>query len=136
MGGAGNDLLTGGGGVNTLLGGTGNDLYYLAYLDPNNPVVNDSGSIIQDESGTDTLTLTNFSLSLSNLARVGTALTIDLNKDNKFIFAQDVTLLNFFGTGNTKGTGFIEYIAGLDQYLSQFTRLQRLWKGDEYVPKK
>ncbi|WP_414578821.1 matrixin family metalloprotease [Anabaena sp. CCY 9402-a] len=114
LGGTGNDLLSGGGGVNTLLGGTGNDLYYLAYLDPNNPVVNDSGSIIQDESGTDTLTLTNFPLSLSNLARVGTALTIDLNKDNKFIFAQDVTLLNFFGTGNTKGTGFIEYIAGLD----------------------
>ncbi|WP_277884070.1 S8 family serine peptidase [Nostoc sp. FACHB-280] len=114
LGGTGNDLLTGGGGVNTLLGGTGDDLYYLAYLDPNNPVVNDSGSIIQDESGTDTLTLTNFSLSLSNLARVGTALVIDLNKDNKFIFAQDVTLLNFFGTGNTKGTGFIEYIAGLD----------------------
>ncbi|AFY48823.1 regulatory P domain of subtilisin-like proprotein convertases [Nostoc sp. PCC 7524] len=125
LGGTGNDLLTGGGGVNTLLGGTGNDLYYLVYLDPNNPVVNDSGSIIQDESGIDTLTLqqlptnpqlniSNFPLSISNLARVGTALVIDLNKDNKFIFAQDVTLLNFFGTGNTKGTGFIEYIAGLD----------------------
>jgi Ca2+-binding RTX toxin-like protein len=125
LGGTGNDLLTGGGGVNTLLGGTGNDLYYLVYLDPNNPVVNDSGSIIQDESGIDTLTLqqlptnpqlniSNFPLSISNLARVGTALVIDLNKDNKFIFAQDVTILDFFGTGNTKGTGFIEYIAGLD----------------------
>ncbi len=74
-GGAGNDVLLGGGGIDRLAGGTGNDLY----------IVNQSGVTIieQASAGYDTVTTTQFALTLSS----------------------NLEQLVYKGTGNFSGSG-------------------------------
>jgi Ca2+-binding RTX toxin-like protein/predicted esterase len=114
-GGAGNDTLVCGDGTYRLQGGTGND-YYEMYI-----VNGNIGTVIADESGKDSLNIVNFDLSLTKLtpksyglARVGSSLIVDLNRDGIANSAKDLTVNNFFdATGTLAGSGFIENFDGL-----------------------
>jgi RHS repeat-associated protein len=114
-GGDGNDTLAGNGGSDTLNAGGGNDNYLLT-------AATAAGSEINDGSGTDSLSLSNTTLSLTKLSagamglgRIGTSLVIDLNQDGVATPETDLTIGNFFSTrfGNTAGTGFIETVEDL-----------------------
>ncbi|MBD2200485.1 putative Ig domain-containing protein [Calothrix parietina] len=112
LGGNLNDKLTGGGGADTLKAGLGDDTYILAAQTA-------GGSKIEDIGGTDTLNLTDITLSLSTpfagiagIQKVGTTLIIDLNKDGIANPNTDLSILNFFNS-NGAGAGFIETVNNL-----------------------
>jgi hypothetical protein len=75
------------------------------------------GTIIDDISGRDPLTLTTFpSLTSTNIiGRNGLTLLIDLNQNGVFDPSADLSIKNFFdnATGSAVGNGFIENLAGL-----------------------
>jgi FG-GAP-like repeat/RTX calcium-binding nonapeptide repeat (4 copies) len=104
--GAGNDIISGGGGADILFGGDGNDTYLVSQT-------LGGGTVIDDASGLDTLTLTGgVSLTTTGLARSGTTLLIDLNQNSVFDPATDLSIKNFFAndTGSAAGTGLIENV--------------------------
>ncbi|MEG4994949.1 calcium-binding protein, partial [Microcoleus sp. B4-D1] len=121
-GGVGDDTLSAGfGSGNVLRGGAGNDSYLLREFSLNQLQIQDTG-------GLDRLDFVNFdnqistsptlSLSLSSgntgLARQGTSLLIDINKDGIARPADDVVILDFFGASATvEGVGFIETVGNL-----------------------
>ena len=134
----GNDTLEGGGGADSLAGGTGNDLYVLN-------ATSAGGSIIADDSGTDTLTFNDLTLAIGFVAgKAGvtrgrafintdlpidlngasnTDLLIDLNKDGVFKAADDLSILGFFAEPNLEeGEGFIEQVGNFsgDDILKSF----------------
>ncbi len=121
----GNDTLEGGGGADILFGGTGDDFYVLN-------ATSAGGSIIADDSGTDSLTLNGLTLAIglasgtAGVTRGGefnTDLLIDLNKDGVFKAADDLLILDFFAEPNLeKGDGFIETVGNLsgDAILKSF----------------
>ncbi|MEG4634793.1 S8 family serine peptidase, partial [Microcoleus sp. AR_TQ3_B6] len=112
----GNDTLTGGGGADSLFGGIGDDFYVLN-------ATSAGGSIIADDSGTDSLTLNGLTLAIglaagtAGVTRGGefnTDLQIDLNKDGVFKAADDLLILDFFAEPNLEqGDGFIEQVGNL-----------------------
>ncbi|WP_082218482.1 CHRD domain-containing protein [Kamptonema formosum] len=115
-GGKGNDSLKGGGAGVTFMGGKGNDTYDI-------DSVTGGGTVIEEEEG-DGDTLTGFTLNAASLTlaagvigvqKTGTTLEIDLNASGTFEAASDLSVLNFFSTGDTitAGAGYIEFIGGI-----------------------
>jgi Ca2+-binding RTX toxin-like protein/subtilisin-like proprotein convertase family protein len=112
----GNDTLEGGGGADYLEGGIGDDFYVLN-------ATSAGGSIIADDSGTDSLTLNGLTLAIglaagtAGVTRGGefdTDLQIDLNKDGIFNATDDLLILDFFAEPNLEqGDGFIEQVGNL-----------------------
>ncbi len=121
-GGDGNNTLVGGGGADFLSGGVGNDFYQLDGTTA-------QGSFISDLGGTNSLSLSGVTLSLTlapgttGLGRDGTTLVIDLNKDG-VLNAQDVQIFDFFATptGTTPGSGVIQTVGNFSstQIFSSF----------------
>ncbi|MGK7941086.1 MAG: Ig-like domain-containing protein, partial [Crocosphaera sp.] len=109
------NILTGNGGSDIMQGGLGNDTYVL-------DAFNAAGSHIQDSDGMDTLTLLNGTLSLTNpatgtigLQRNDTDLIIDISQDGITNINDDLTIHDFFTTGETStGVGFIETVGNLN----------------------
>jgi Ca2+-binding RTX toxin-like protein len=112
----GNDTIQGGGGSDRLFGGTGNDSYLLNSTSAR-------GDIIADDSGTDSLSLSDVTLAIGfadgtvGVERGGdlnTDLHIDLNRDGVFTAADDLLILKFFAEPNLEqGDGFIEQVGNL-----------------------
>ncbi|RUT03993.1 hypothetical protein DSM106972_049070 [Dulcicalothrix desertica PCC 7102] len=142
------EVLIGGGGADILQGGLGNDTYELDAQTIIEGLARAAGSRIQDTNGAnDILNLSNITLSLSGLAsgqaglaRLGSTLLIDINKDGVANQADDLSIDNFFsprnfsinevtitegnngatnalftikGLAGTAGAGFIETVANL-----------------------
>ncbi len=114
-GGAGNDTINGGGGDDTINGGSGDDIYILN-------AINASGSSIQDSAGTDSLSLLNAQIVLSEaqsgrmgLGRLNTSLIVDLNQDGVINPGTDLSILDFYNDSfsNTAGIGFLENIGNI-----------------------
>ena len=119
-GGAGNDTLNAGfGSGNVLRGGTGDDRYLIP---PDATQVK-----IEDTAGIDRLDFVDFNNNISTspallalssgnigLARQGTNLLIDINKDGIARATDDIVISDFFGASATvAGAGFIETVANL-----------------------
>ena len=133
----GNDTLAGGDGADSLFGGTGNDFYVLNGTSA-------GGSIIADDSGTDSLTLNGLTLAIGLAAgtagvtrggQFNTDLQIDLNKDGVFKAADDLLILDFFAEPNlNKGDGFIETVGNLsgDAILKSFPL--KATPGPDFLP--
>jgi Ca2+-binding RTX toxin-like protein len=111
-GGSGNDTLVGAGGRDTLIGGYGSDRYVVSMIN------SFAGTVINDIDGNgDSLSiLATFNpkfLFITDFQKSGTSLLYDINGDQQFDVVNDLTILNFFGAGDTKGVGFIEDINNL-----------------------
>jgi Ca2+-binding RTX toxin-like protein len=122
----GNDTLNGGGGSDTLYGGLGDDTYTVQ----NNIA---GGTIIEDTGGTNILQLST-SINITNgLSKSGNSLVIDLNGDQQFNAASDLTIRNFFSASGTAGSGFISNIQNLsgNSVLNQFKPTRNDFGNDE-----
>jgi Ca2+-binding RTX toxin-like protein len=132
FGGSGNDYINasattysntffGSGGEDTLIGGSGNDAYYISTYQNNASDIN----IIDDRGGTDDkLILNNYLL----FHKSGTTLGVDSNKDQQ----DDLLILNFFGANGGAGTGAIESIKNrsLGSIFNQFAPVKTDIGGD------
>jgi Ca2+-binding RTX toxin-like protein len=107
VGGAGNDMLDGGSGNNTLAGGSGNDSYIIESGFSNSSVV------ISDADGIDSLSINNTFDLLTSFSKSGTTLLVDLNGDQVLNAAEDISILNFFNSSGSAGSGFIETVGNL-----------------------
>nr|MDJ0661384.1 SdrD B-like domain-containing protein [Crocosphaera sp.] len=127
------NVLTGGGGADTIEGGLGNDTYV---FDP----ATAAGSRIQDVDGMDTLNLMGATLTLDELAagtigldRFGSSLLIDISQDGVGNATDDLTIVDFFaGSGTSAGVGFVETIHNLDgnDILNWFATAPNIITGD------
>jgi Ca2+-binding RTX toxin-like protein len=122
----GNDSLNGGGGSDTLYGGLGDDTYTVQ----NNIA---GGTVIEDAGGTNTLQLSTSINSINGLSKSGTSLVIDLNGDQQFNTASDLTIRNFFSASGTAGSGFISTLQNLSgsSVLNQFKSTRNDFGNDE-----
>jgi Ca2+-binding RTX toxin-like protein len=126
IGGDGNDTISGGSGNDLLIGGSGNDTY----------VVQNSvggGTVIEDISATNSLQLSTSINIVNGLSRFGTNLIIDLNGDQQFNAANDLTINNFFSTSGTAGSGFISTLQNLsgNAVLNQFKPTRNDFGNDD-----
>ena len=124
IGGSGNETIIGNGGADSLQGGDGDTVYK---LDP----AKAAGTKIKDTGGNDNLDLSGAAIAISlvpgliGLARNGSSLVLDLNKDGQVNLNDDLEILNYFDAAGTgSGTGLIETVAGFPSslILRQFTQ--------------
>jgi FG-GAP-like repeat/RTX calcium-binding nonapeptide repeat (4 copies)/FG-GAP repeat len=100
------DYLDGGSGQNVLYGGGGNDNYLVD--------VSAGGSVIDDIRGLNDKLRLSASINISTaLHKSGNDLIVDLNNDQLFNAASDLTVKNFYDAIGAAGTGFIETIENI-----------------------
>jgi Ca2+-binding RTX toxin-like protein len=107
VGGAGDDVLDGGYGNSTLAGGSGNDTYFVENSFSTGSV------IISDADGIDSLSINSSFDLLTSFSKSGTTLLVDLNGDQVLNAAEDISILNFFNSSGSAGSGFIEMVGNL-----------------------
>jgi Ca2+-binding RTX toxin-like protein len=131
--GAGNDTLSGGAGSDLLFGGSGDDLYIVQYG-------TSGGTVVNDASGTnDTLQIyyspyVTVSLNITtDLGKSGCNLLVDSNGDHQLNAANDITVVNFFGTPGAAGSGFIENVQNLSgaSILDRFLNIRSDFGNDK-----
>lgn len=147
LSGSGNSIVEGGtgddtlkadfGSGNVLRGGAGNDRYWLRDFNQNQQQIQDTGGsdrldFVDFEGFVNTSPTLSLSLSSGNigLARQGTSLPIDINKDGIVKAADDVVISDFFGaspaglpggTGIFKKTGSSDELIAIVQAVSPFS---------------
>ncbi len=111
--GAGNDTLSGGAGSDLLFGGSGDDLYIVQYAASGGTIVNDASGV-NDALQIYYSPYVTITLNIAtDLGRSGCNLLVDSNGDHQLNAANDITIVNFFGTPGSAGSGFIENVQNL-----------------------